>query len=92
MSDCVWKGPQDILDKIPLHSAPEYRDNRKIARLFHTRILEIVNADWTDYQRTLIKLKQNPDPTWNNTHDRAQKLYTLLFNSRLSDGNWSSIR
>jgi hypothetical protein len=92
MSDCVWKGPQNILDKIPLYPLPEYQDNQKIARLFSKRILKIANADWTDYQRTLIKLKQSPDPSWNNTYDRAAQLYTLLSSSRLNDGNWTNIQ
>ncbi|RFU34079.1 hypothetical protein B7463_g2224, partial [Scytalidium lignicola] len=49
IDSCVWKGPQDILDKTPLYSVSEYRTNRRIARLFHEEILEIQNADWNDY-------------------------------------------
>jgi hypothetical protein len=89
IDDCVWKGPEDLLDKIPLHSAPEYRNSPHIKRLFHQRILKIKDADWKDYGRTLIK--KDPEPSWNAT-DRAQRLYLLFAETRLSDENCTAIR
>lgn len=91
IDSCVWKGPQDVLDKTPLYSLSEYRTNRKIARLFHGEILEIQNADWNDYKRTLSKLRTDPNPLW-DVADRAQRLYRLFSESRISDGDWDSIR
>ncbi|EPE32824.1 ATPase of HSP90 chaperone/DNA topoisomerase II/histidine kinase [Glarea lozoyensis ATCC 20868] len=91
IDDCVWKGPEDLLDKTPLYSASEYRNSPQINRLFHQRILKIKDADWKDYQRTLIKIKTNPEPSWDAT-DRAQRLYTLLAETRLNDETWSAIR
>lgn len=91
IDSCVWEGPQDILDKTPLHSLSEYRTNQKIVRLFHKEILEIQNADWNDYKRTLSKLRADPSPLW-NVADRAQSLYRLFSESQIIDRDWDSIR
>jgi hypothetical protein len=91
IDNCVWKGPEDLLDKTPLHSVSEYRTNRRIARLFHGDILEIQNADWKDYKRALSKLRADANPLW-NLADRAQRLYRLFLESRISDQDWDSIR
>ncbi|OBT74408.1 hypothetical protein VF21_06830 [Pseudogymnoascus sp. 05NY08] len=87
---CVWEGPQDLLDKAPLFPLREYQSNPKIVRLFH-QILEIQNADWTDYLRALSKLKINPNPLW-DVASRSQSLYRLFSESPKIDTDWDLIR
>src|ERR1039457_5550263 len=89
VDNCVWEGPVDLLDKTPLASISEYRTNQQIVQLFHN-ILDIRDANWTDYIRTLSKLKANPNASV-NIAERVLGLYRLFLKSNISDMDWDLI-
>ncbi|KAF8859481.1 hypothetical protein BDZ45DRAFT_673240 [Acephala macrosclerotiorum] len=80
---CLWRGPEDLLDKIPLATVASYRNSTKMRMLFND-ILGIRNANWTDYQDTLRQFKRRgtfpPD-----LERKVLELYELLRASRMSD-------
>lgn len=86
---CVWRGPENVLDKIPLALVASYRNNRKVEQLFR-EVLGIQNANWGDYRDMLLKFRvgqTSPPDLW----DKILQLYKLLRDCRISDENWVSL-
>ena len=86
---CVWRGPDNLLDKIPLAPVTSYRNNRKVEQLFR-EILGIKNANWCDYRDMLLQFRRrqtSPPDLWN----KIVRLYELLRDSRISDEDWASL-
>jgi hypothetical protein len=85
---CVWRGPENVLDKTPLAAVLLYRNNKKLTAFFE--ILGISNANWHDYMDMLLKFRkmQRPPP---DLFDKLQQLYELLSKSRLSGEEWESV-
>jgi hypothetical protein len=82
INNCVWEGPENLLDKKVLAVVPQYCNNQKVARLFRL-ILDIQNANWEDYMRVLSTLKQNSGPS-QEVVAKTSGLYRLL--SEVTDG------
>ncbi|CAG8949950.1 hypothetical protein HYFRA_00004281 [Hymenoscyphus fraxineus] len=80
---CLWRGPENLLEKITLATASAYRNSEKIRMLF-TNILSIRNANWTDYHATLLELKRS-NIISPNVERKVLDLYKLLSLSILSD-------
>ncbi|CZR67410.1 uncharacterized protein PAC_17309 [Phialocephala subalpina] len=86
---CVWRGPENLLDKTSLATVALYRSNRKVERLFR-EILGIKNANWCDYRDMLLQFRRSqttPPDLW----DKILRLYKLLSESRISDEDWGSL-
>lgn len=86
---CLWRGPENLLDKIPLTNAASYRNNIKMRKLFND-ILGIRNANWTDYKDTLLQFKTR-ETVPPDTERKIFKLYELLLSSRMSDEDLLSL-
>lgn len=82
-NECLWRGPENLVEKIPLATIASYRNNAKLRKLFND-ILDIRNANWTDYRDALQQLKGRetfpPD-----VQKKIVELYELLRSCKMSD-------
>jgi hypothetical protein len=86
---CLWRGPENLLDKIPLATVASYRNSTKIRMLFND-ILGIRNANWTDYLDKLLQFRRRE--TFPPEMERkVLELYELLRSSRMSEEDLLSL-
>lgn len=90
IQSCAWRGPVDLLAKKPLAEVPEYRNNRKLSKLFR-EILDIEDTTWRDYLEMVSNLRRltRSSP---NLSEKALRLYHLLLSDGRSTPNWTQIR
>jgi len=88
--DCLWRGPENLLDQTPLASVASYRNNRKLKNFF-CEILDIRNANWHDYVDMLLKFKRS-ETFVPEMQQKVLELYKLLFVGTIRDEDWSSIK
>ncbi len=90
LQNCLWRGPENLLDKVPLATlCASYRNSQKIRILFIEK-LGIRNANWTDYLDALLqfKMSQNFPP---DLQGKVLQLYELLRDSILSEEDFLSL-
>jgi len=87
---CVWRGPVNLLHKMPLASVSQYRDNKTLVRFFR-QILGVEDANWSDYRDMLWELKKNSN-LFHDIDNKVLRLYQLFSKIRLSNNDWAEIR
>jgi hypothetical protein len=90
IQSCAWCGPVDLLTKKPLAEVPEYRNNRKLSKLF-CEILDIEDTTWIDYLEMVSNLRRQTESS-SNLPEKILRLYYLLLNDGRSTPDWTQIR
>ena len=84
--ECVWKAPDFLTEWHSLSDLEGFRGNEKLTRLF-TSVLNIEDADWTDYLNQLQVHKEK-----GLAHDRIEDIYRCLYQEVIGDAAWEIVR
>jgi hypothetical protein len=90
IESCFWGGPMDLLDKTPLASIPQYKNNKILERFF-CRFLDVEDANWKDYLNMLVKLRGASNPQ-EDLSGKILGLYQHISRVPIAREAWTQIR
>jgi hypothetical protein len=90
IESCFWAGRADLLDKAPLASVPQYKNNEVLERFF-CRFLGVEDANWKDYLNMLVKFRGVSTPQ-EGLFDKVLGLYQYISRVSIAREAWTQIR
>jgi hypothetical protein len=90
IESCFWAGRADLLDKTPLASVPQYKNNEVLERFF-CRFLGVEDANWKDYLDLLVKFRGVSTPQ-EGLFGKVLGLYQHISRVSIAREAWTQIR